>query len=214
MTSVWEKYEKILQRSPLFSDLSPVETESALLSMQAKQSRYRKGEFLHTPFAPFSQFALVLAGTVNVCVDDFGGNRMIMATVTPGVTFGESLCYLCAAEPPVYAYASEDCEVLWLTPPQSADGNLAQRFTAMLAGKALSMNTRIQILSKLTLREKIITFFSSFPASERKSGITLSLSREDMAAYLGTNRSALSRELSKMQRDGLLIYHKNVFRIL
>ena len=41
--------------------------------------------------------------------------------------------------------------------------------------------------------------------------ITVPFSREDMAAYIGTDRSALSRELSAMKREGLIDYRKNVF---
>jgi CRP-like cAMP-binding protein len=43
---------------------------------------------------------------------------------------------------------------------------------------------------------------------------TVPFNRDDMAAFIGTNRSALSRELSRMKDEGLLDYYKNTFRLL
>jgi len=84
----------------------------------------------------------------------------------------------------------------------------------MLAHKTLSMNDRIQILTKPNIRQKIITFLSQY--SNRIGGKTFSIpfDRETLALYLGVNRSALSRELSAMQNDGIIEFYKNTFKIL
>ena len=81
-----------------------------------------------------------------------------------------------------------------------------QRFVTMLAGRTLAMNDRIQILSRPTLRGRYV----------RRAGkcFAIPFDRADMAAYLGTDRSALSRELGRMQREGLLRFRKNRFEIL
>lgn len=91
---------------------------------------------------------------------------------------------------------------------------LSGRFTAVLAVRTLSMNRRIQILSKLTVREKILTFLSQECAVNGENSVEITMDREDMAAYLGTNVSALSRELGNMKRDGLIDFQKNRFQIL
>ena len=75
------------------------------------------------------------------------------------------------------------------------------------------MNTRIQILSKLSIREKLITLFSSY-SSDGSESFVLPFNREDMAAYIGADRSAMSRELSKMKKEGIIDFHKEAFRIL
>ena len=49
--------------------------------------------------------------------------------------------------------------------------------------------------------------------SKYGESFTLPLSREDMAAYLGTNRSALSRELGKMRDEGIIEFERNSFKI-
>ena len=91
---------------------------------------------------------------------------------------------------------------------------LQGRFTAALAAKALTMNNRIQVLSRLSLRGKLTAYFTELAAAQGSSVIRLPMNREDTAAYIGANRSALSRELAKMKEEGLIDYHKNQIRIL
>lgn len=166
-------------------------------------------------------FGLVLSGAVQVCQDDFEGNRMIMAEVSEGGTFGESLCFLKTTESPVYIMASLPSEVLWLSPDALFQGNadpliqqLEMRFTTILARRTLSMNSRIQVLSKLKLRDKLITYFTEQAGVAGSSTFTIAMNRDDMAAYMGTNRSALSRELAHMKADGLIDFYRSTFRIL
>ena len=146
---------------------------------------------------------------------------MIMANVNPGETFGEALCHL-GQETGIYIRSVTDATVLWmntdkiksdLSEKTKADVILVNRFITMLARRALMMNDRIQILSKLTIREKLITFFSQYNKRLGAEVFELPFNRNDMAIYLGVNRSALSRELSKMKSDGIVSFHKNKFRI-
>ena len=51
------------------------------------------------------------------------------------------------------------------------------------------------------------------PKKAKKNTFEVPFDREDMASYLGCDRSALSRELAKMKNEGLIDYHKNTFRI-
>ena len=217
-----EKYADILEKSSLFRGFDHASAEKALILFGAEFESFKKGQLLHPPYNTFDRFGLVLSGHINVCSDDINGNRTIMASVGPAVTFGESLAFLSLPEPSVYAYADEDSEVLWLKPdglyitdsaePEFALG-LQRRFTAMIAERALNLNSRIQILSKLTLREKIIALLTSSMTDSKTDEITLPFGRENMASFLGTNRSALSRELSRMKKDGILDFHKNNFKI-
>ena len=94
------------------------------------------------------------------------------------------------------------------------DHELRLRFITLVTGRALAMNDRIQILSKRGLRDKLMVFFSQCAHQYGGGTFTLPLSRVDMASYLGTDRSALSRELSRMQAEGILEYHRNRFRLL
>ncbi len=211
----------VLRANPLFGGLEPDRLERQLRVMKAEKAHSGKGEMLQAVGTPIRRFGIVLSGAVQVCVDDIEGNRMIMAEVAPGTAFGESLCFLQTKESPVYIYASEDSDLLWLStaalfsdPGDAFSAELQRRFTAALAAKALTMNNRIQVLSRLTLRGKLTAYFTELAAAQGSSVIRLPMNREDTAAYIGANRSALSRELAKMKAEGLIDYRKNEIRIL
>lgn len=210
----------VLRSNPLFRGLDRAQLDRQLAVMKAEKTHGERGETLLSPGKPIRHFGIVLSGAVQVCVDDIEGSRMIMAEVTAGNSFAESLCFLRTKESPVYIFASEDSELLWLSTEDLYAGSdaffreIQQRFTATLAMKALTMNNRIQVLSKLSLRGKLTAYFTELAAAQGSSVIRLPMNREDTAAYIGANRSALSRELMKMKEEGLIDYRKNEIRIL
>lgn len=218
-----QKYPELLRTCILFQDMTPETLSEALQLLHAERRLYRKGAFLHHAGEPLKKFGFVLSGAVQALTDDPDGNRMIMANVIPGGTFGESLCYLKVPDSPTYIQATEETEILWLSlsriygepaPQDALSRDLRRRFTAMLAERALSMNRRIQVLSNITIREKLMTFFSHAANRAGSRSFTITMTREDLAAYIGANRSALSRELSRMKAEGLIDFHRNRFRII
>lgn len=206
------KYGEILSRCPLFSGMSESETEKELNRYRASFRSYEKGETLLALLQPVERFAVVLSGRVQVMQDDMNGRQLIMITVEPGQTFAESLCFQGASESPVYAQALTNCEVCWLDAGELRLGPSA-RFITMLTCKTLSMNDRIQVLSKITLREKLNTLFSQY-AARFGNRFELPFDRESLASYIGANRSALSRELSSMRREGIIALDKNEIVLL
>lgn len=213
--------KQILSSNPLFRGMTERETENALAVFSAVKSEYPRNSILASAGSRLYRFGLVLSGTVQVSFTDIDGNDVLMASVTAGETFGESLCWLRVEEIPVTVTAFTDVSLLWLSPDVLMGGEstpiaheLQNRFSSMLAQKTLSMNDRVQILSKPTIRQKLITFLSQ--CSVRYGGKTFSVpfDRETLALYLGVNRTALSRELSAMQKDGIIEFYKNTFKIL
>ena len=216
-----EKDLSVMNNHPLFRGLDRDEFMRQLAAMKAEKASAARNKMLQTAGKPIRRFGIVLSGAVQVCVDDIEGNRMILAEVAPGNSFGESLCFLQTQESPVYIFASEDSELVWLsTEVLFADSEdtfpmeLWRRFTAALASKTLAMNNRIQVLSRLSLRGKLTAYFTELAAEQGSSEIRLPMNREDTAAYIGVNRSALSRELSRMKSEGLIDFNRNEVRIL
>ena len=205
----------ILKKCPLFADIDEKDLECAFSFFEITEATYEKGEYLNKIGDKLNKFGLVLEGNIQVFADDYYGNQMIMQTVTPGHTFGESLCFL-GLEADIYIVATKKTRVLWLktdrvkTATTEKERFFANRFTTMLARRALSKNNRVQILSKITLRSKLITFFSQY-AKRYGNEFTVPFDRNELAVYLGTNRSALSRELSKMKAEGIIDFEKNKF---
>lgn len=212
---------EILNKCVLFSGLSGADAEYAYRFFHAEFKAFPKGSYLNNIGDTLNFFGLVINGTIQVYMDDINGSHMIMANVTEGETFGESLCFL-GEDTSVYICAMTNADVLCMntdsiknasTFADPRDKMLSNRFTAMLAKRTLAMNDRIQILSKISLREKLVTFLSEYSAKAGSQTIELPFNREDMAVYLGTDRSSLSRELSQMKKDGIIDYTKNRFTI-
>lgn len=210
--------QALAQGHMLFAGMDAEALQQTLALLQAVKRDYPKGAYLNRIAFPMASFGLVLRGAVQVYMDDIQGDSMLMANVGPGDSFGESIAYL-GIDAPVYIRAAADATVLWLNPgglradPMDPDTQaLSHRFTAMLARRTLSMNDRIQILSKSTLRGKILAFLSQY-AQKYGPSFTIPFDRQSLATYLGANRTALSRALSSMRRDGMLDYHKNHFTV-
>ena len=211
--------EALLKTTPLFSGLTDAELEKALAYFGASVRAYGRGEPLNRLHAPLPCFGLVLEGAVQVTMTDMDGAPLIFAMVEKGGLFGESLCYL-EADAPVRIIAVTACRVLWLrAEPVRAlqcqtplEKTLVRRFTALLARNTLSMNDRIQVLSRGTVREKLNALLAQY---REKAGtqFTLPFTRTDLAAYLGVDRTALWRELSRMRGEGLLDYDRNTFHL-
>ena len=216
--------EENLRHSILFRGMRPEELAYALDFFRANRRMYEKGEIVNPLGEPLPFFGLVLSGCVQVQTDDIDGNPMIMATVTPGETFGESLHYLRRVSS-VYIVAMADTVILTMQAQEmypsavqsgrnERDAALVHRFLLLLTNRTLEMNNRIQVLSKISMREKLIALFTMYANQQGSRTIRLPFDRNGLAVYLGVNRSALSRELSRMQREGLIRFDKNVFEIL
>ncbi len=214
--------KELLKNTYLFNGFSDEELDEALSRLSARTASYKKGDVLISLGSPIREFGIVLSGGVQISCDDISGNQIIMMSVSKGDMFAESLAVTANRESPIYAVATEASTLLWLKAAPISQGIIASpldtkiitSFINALAAKCLSMNDRVQILSKKSIRDKVITYFSQLAERSKSDEFTIPLSREDMASYLGVERSALSRELSNMQRDGIIVYRKNHFRIM
>ena len=207
-------------RCALFANLTADQRRQALRLFDAQEKAYARGELLKQAVKRMPAFGLVLTGQIAVSMADIDGREMLLAQVGPGQTFGEALCYL-QEDAPIVIAALTDARVLWLRCDGLRQNNddplrrmMQERFTAMLARRTLQMNDRIQILSRGSIRQKLIAFFTECARDAGSAAFAIPFDRAGMAAYLAVDRSALSRELSRMRRERLIDYHKNHFEIL
>ena len=207
--------------NPLFRDLSSEEYALALRFFDAQEITYPRGSVIKSAVDRLTRFALVLSGSVQVSMEDIDGRALVLNCVQSGQTFGEALCYL-KKEAPLTFLALSDVTLLWLRCdnldtahptgiPENLQIKLQRRFTAMLAERTLRMNDRIQILSRMSIREKLRAFFTECARDSGSGSFVIPFDRAGLAAYLGVDRSALSRELSHMQSDGEISYKRNHF---
>ena len=211
-----------LKECLLFSRLEGDELQYALDFFTCTERQYEKGQSIAVTGNVLKSFGYLVSGCVQVSMEDIDGRRLLMATVTPGDTFGESLHFL-ERESPVYITSVADSRIVWMKCDRIKSGTgdnpeldriLTNRFISLLAGRTLAMNDRIQVLSKPSIREKLITLFSQYTAKYGSNSFSVPFDRTAMAEYLGVDRSALSRELSHMKKLGIIDYKKDKFTIM
>ena len=85
---------------------------------------------------------------------------------------------------------------------------------SLLAKKNLGMNRKLALMSQRSTREKLLSYLSSESMRQKSPSFTIPFDRQQLADYLSVDRSAMSNELSKLRREGVLEYEKNRFTIL
>ena len=186
----------------------------------AKTARYPKDAFVWLAGEPALHIGIVKTGQVNIIREDVLGNRHIIGQIGPGQVFGETFACAGLTAYPVSVQMTEPAEIMLLVLQKvihqcpagcGFHAQLIQNLMQILAEKNLLLNQKISLLSYKHTRQKIAALLLFHLKSGTDTTVTLPFSREEMADYFGLNRSALSRELSKMRTDGLLSYHKNQF---
>lgn len=210
----------VLKRSKLFSGIGEEEIKSMLTCLSAEKRKYKKGEYVLRFGDPVSYVGIVTSGSVDVIKEDYWGNRNLVAAILPGQSFAES--YACAGNVPlgVSVQASQTSEILLmnlhgiLTACSSAcafHARLIRNLVSLLASKNLMMNEKLTFLTQRSTREKLLAYLSAESMRLHAPGFSIPFDRQQLADYLSVDRCAMSNELSKMQKEGILEYHKNHF---
>ncbi len=222
MASDWIKeYQKILQKSPLFEGTDEKALKHILGCMEARVSSFEKGETIYHYGEPISWAGIVLAGKAALITPGRDGEESCIRIAGPSEAFG--CAQSCLMEKPALltVVAKKKTEILFvklskLFRPEALRCPYASLATVNLlkqtARENFAQNQRIRVMSQKTMRDKIWVMLSQMERDGDK--ITLSMNRQELADYLGAERSALSRELARMKQDGLIDYDKNEIRIL
>ena len=88
---------------------------------------------------------------------------------------------------------------------------IIQNLLAELAEKNLLQNEKLTHMGQRTTRGKLMSYLSAEAQRLGRYEFDIPFSRQQLADYLAVERSGLSLELGKMQKDGLLEFHKNHF---
>lgn len=207
----------------LFRGFTEEETESVLKCLSAVSRSYKKDEYIFRMGDTITAVGMVITGSVQVMREDYWGDRQIIAGIGAGQIFGES--YACAVGEPlmVSAMAAENTEVMFLEVgklltvcPMACrfHSRVIQNLLTVIAGRNLTLTTKIDHMSKKTIREKVLSYLSYQAEKEGKGSFEIPFNRQQLADYLAVDRSALSAELSKMQKEKIISYDKNHFVLL
>ena len=213
-------YLPLLQTTSLFAGLTEEELRLLLARLGASVRSYGKGEALVLAGEPNRRVGIVLNGELEAYRPAPDGARIPITHVEPGGVFGDVLGGSSLASP-VTVLAASACEVL-LVPYERlllSDGSPAhqrvlQNLVRTISDKYFSLSHRIDLLVMKSLRAKVAAYLLGEAARARSQTFSIPFSRIQLADYLNCDRSALSRELSTMQKEGLIDTYRSSFKLL
>lgn len=198
---------------PLFQGLNEHELDMLLHCLHRYKQNYKKGEYIHFEQDRIEYVGVILSGRVHMLKEDIWGHETLLAYLGHGELMGETFALQKESNAFHSFVAGENCVILFLAmqnllhacPRQcSFHSLLIQNMFDLMGKKNIKLLERSEIISKPSLRGKILAFLSLEAQKQQRLEITLPLNRSSMAQYLQCNRSAMTRELSRMQSEGLL----------
>lgn len=203
---------QILSDSKLCKGMTEEQIVEMLESSITKLSVYQKNEIIFREGEKPSKLYVLVEGKVLIGKDTATGKRILITSIErEGDLFSEVYMFIEKEQYDMYAIATEKSVVLEISNQmflmQEENMNyiniiIMKNLLKVFAEKAFSMNSKIKILGSVGLREKIAKFL--FREQNLDGTIQLTITREEMADYLGITRPSLSRELGKMQDEGII----------
>jgi len=209
--------------SKLFAGIQPEELETMLGCIGYHIAVFRKGEIIAFEEEHMKHVGIVISGAVDMIKEDLWGNKTMLVRIRKNEVFGET--FACGEDTlsMVTFVVSEDAKVMFLPFSRVMRScsracifhqQLIENMVRIIANKNRDLMRKVEVVSKRTLREKVLAYLSIQAQAQGTRYFEIPLGRIELAEFLCVDRSALTRELVKMKKDGLIDYDKNCFRIL
>lgn len=211
---------ELLLKTPLFEGIKEEELHCLMGCLGMRLRKYAKEETILQAGDAVRQLGVVKSGSVRVIREDALGNRTIVGELGAGEMFGETFPLARVERLPVSVTASADSEVLLLESKGLAatcsrscacHTRLIENMMAILAQKNLHLNERLEVLSRRSTREKLLAYLKEQSQKTGSVRFTIPFNRQELADYLCVDRSAMSSELGKLQREGVLSVSRSTF---
>ena len=215
-----KEFFQTLHAAALFSGISDDELVSLLSCLGARIDTFPKGSHLLRAGEAVEEVGLVLAGSALIMQEDIWGNRNILSKTGPGQTFADVFACAPGAVLNVSVEAESTMTVMFLHIRRvlsvcpsacSYHSRFIRNLLGELAEKNLRLNEKLTHMGQRTTRAKLMSYFSAEAQRRSVYEFDIPFSRQQLADYLGVERSGRSVELGKMRDEGLLDFHKSHF---
>lgn len=212
-----------IARTPLFAGTTEEETKHMLTCLKAVEKTYKKGETIYCAGDVITEVGLVLSGSVLIENVDVWGNCSVLDKVGEGKIFAESYACIPGERLMVSVTAAETSDILFLDVTKmllicsnacSFHQKLLRNLLSVSAQKNLRLSRRIFNTSAKSIRGRLLSYLSYEAMQHACREFDIPYNRQQLADYLSVDRSAMSNELGKMQREGLIRVKRNHFYIL
>lgn len=218
-----KKYLEIIKKCPLFENIGEEDLLRMLTCLGARVEFFDKKYTIMAEGTPAKYIGIALSGSVHMVQVDYYGNRTILSSITPPNIFAEA--FACAEERslPVALVADEPCEIMLIdcshilhTCHNNCEFHQRLIFNLMkeIAKKTILFHQKIEITSKRSTREKLISYLMIMAKNTGSNRFTIPFDRQELADYLEVDRSGLSVEISKLKKEGVIDCDKKSFTLL
>ena len=215
-----EKYFNQIKNSPIFYGITDEELNAMLKCFNARIKTFSSDEVIIRQGDLIKDIYLVLDGIVNIEKDSYWGRRIIVTQL--GVNDNIALAFVASknVESSIDAVAVTNTKLLVLgyekctSMCQNACTKhrmLINNLFEIISKENIGLLQKIENISQKTIREKLLTYLSNEARKNKSNIFEIPFNRQDLADYLNIDRSAMSFELSKIQKEGLIRYDKNKF---
>lgn len=218
-----KKYLPILRRCALFKQIEDENLITMLTCLGAKVESFDKKYTIFAEGKPAKHIGIVLSGTVQVIRVDYYGNRSILTEAGTAEMFSEAFACAEVEATPVTVIANEPCEVMLIdcshilhTCHNNCGFHQQLIFNLMkdLASKTIMFHQKVEITSKRSTRDKLMTYLMLQAQKAGSSRFTIPFDRQELADYLEVERSGLSAEISKLRKEGIIKNERSDFELL
>ena len=209
-----------LLSASLFEGLEKKAVAGFLKEARCRLGSFPRGTILLSQGDSVAAAGVRLSGKIKAYRLNRQGEENLQSVLSPGSMFGDMLMATDNGKSPVTVEVTEDARVLFVPfdSIMAAGGEFGNRLRVNLlhelSARYWALSRKVRYLSERSLRGRIALFLLDAARDQGGLTFTLPMTREAMASLLGVNRSALSRELSRMEKDGLVAVYRGSFRLL
>ena len=201
--------EQELEKSPLFHDICYQDYREILDCFQAVQRSFRADDLIYD----FSSDAVgvVERGQASLIRIDEDGVATVLEDLGAGGVFGKTLAFAGSTRDSLEVVCRRPCDVVFIDYSHifTSCGHACQRHSIivqnmlkLVADKAQALSCRVDVLSRRSIREKLLCYFHQLSQESESRTFTLPFSLSTLADYIATDRSAMMRELKRLREDG------------
>jgi CRP-like cAMP-binding protein len=209
----------ILKLNPLFSHFSTEALNTLLYECQYTIADYAKNSVVHFENEICTSLDIIIKGDIIIQKIDENGNILTVTEFTLGDTMGENLLFSTTPYYPLSAITKSNCTLLHLSKDLiiklcQFNTTFLMRFLECISNKAVLLSSRLKSVTLKTIKESIIDYINYEYYLQKNTTIQLNLTKKALAEKMGIQRTSLSRELNKMQKDGLIEYDHHSITVL
>lgn len=214
---------KALRHFRLFEGLNEEEITRALACLGARQKQFAKGEYLMLAGDPTRDTVLIVTGSALVIREDYWGNRSVLSVLGAGDLLAEALSGADGHPLSVSVQAAESTQALYLNIQNFMDhhcnhctlkAHLNRAMLDIIIADHQKLLQKIEDSNQRSTRAKLMSYLSRQALTAGSNSFRIPFNRQALADYLGVDRSAMSKEMSLMAREGLIAYQRSEFQLL